>query len=68
MTVFKVTVPDNLINSFKEYLLKIGAEYEEEFELSEDYKKMMDKLLGDHKNGKLEYLSEDEFKHLTAKK
>lgn len=68
MTTFKVTIPEDEIYSFKEYLQKIGADFEEEFEVSEDYKKMMDEVLLKHKSGKLEYLTEEEFRNLSTAK
>lgn len=68
MTRFKVDIPDNEIASFKEYLEKIGGEFEETFELSVEYKKEMDELLQKHQEGKLEYLTESEFRMQSSSK
>ena len=71
MTTFKVTIPEIEISTFKEYLNKIGAQFEEfssELELSNDYKKMMDSMLYELENGKLNMLAEEEFKYMTKQK
>ncbi|MBK6977632.1 MAG: hypothetical protein IPH28_11485 [Cytophagaceae bacterium] len=71
MTTFKVTIPENEISTFKDYLNKIGAHFEvfpSELELSNDYKKIMDTMLSELENGKLNLLSEEEFKYKTEQK
>jgi cell division septum initiation protein DivIVA len=48
MTTFNVSIPDNKISFFQEFLDMIGARYEkkqEEIELTEKQKKTLDKAL-----------------------
>jgi non-canonical (house-cleaning) NTP pyrophosphatase len=68
MTTFKVNIPEDEVLKFKEYLHKIGAEFEEDFEVSDEYKNLMDELMIQHKDGKLEYLSEEEFRRQSLLK
>lgn len=71
MTTFKVSIPEVEISTFKDYLNKIGAHFEEfsqELDLSNDYKKMMDSMLSELETGKVNLLSEEEFKYKTAQK
>lgn len=71
MTTFKVAIPEDKISSFKEFLETIGVNYTElndEFELTDSYKAMMNELLDRHEQGKLSYLSEEEFRYRVARK
>jgi hypothetical protein len=45
MTVFKVNIPENQIDSFKEFLNKIGGEYQlDNFTLSDNQKTILDEM------------------------
>ena len=52
----------------KDYMETVLTEKANEFELTDEYKAMMDKLLDKHQQGKLDYISEDDFRKLTARK
>lgn len=52
----------------KNYMEQILKERANNFELTEEYKASMDKILDKHYEGKLKYISEDEFRRLTARK
>jgi len=53
------------LKNYMEFVLKENAFA---FEPSESYKKMMDKMIENHKNGTAKYMSLDEFKKSTIKK
>lgn len=60
LTLLKIQaekVGENLIN----YMEKVLKEKANEFELSDDYKLMMDDLLEKHNKGELNYISEEAF-------
>jgi hypothetical protein len=67
MAILKIQADIELrkLKNYMEYLLKQKAS---EFELTEEYKLMMDELLERHNKGKLQYLSEDEFRKATVRK
>ncbi|GAL68288.1 hypothetical protein [Jejuia pallidilutea] len=52
----------------KNYMEHILKEKANSFELTEEYKIMMDDMLNKHEKGKLHYISESEFRKLTARK
>jgi hypothetical protein len=52
----------------KNYMEHILKEKANSFELTEEYKTMMDDMLNKHEKGKLHYISESEFRKLTAGK
>lgn len=52
----------------KNYMEQILKEQAHNFELTEEYRANMDKLLDKHNDGQLKYISEDEFRKLTARK
>lgn len=52
----------------KNYMEHILKEKANSFELSEEYKAMMDNMLDKHQKGELNYLNESEFRNLTARK
>ncbi|NQX84950.1 MAG: hypothetical protein HRT67_03435 [Flavobacteriaceae bacterium] len=52
----------------KNYMEHILREKANSFELTDEYKAMMDDMLEKHKNGKLNYINESEFRKLTARK
>jgi len=52
------------LKNYMEHILKDKAN---SFELSEDYKAMMDDILDKHYKGELKYISEDEFRKRTAR-
>lgn len=54
--------------NLKNYMEHILQENAFAFEPSEAYKKMMDKMIEDHNNGKTKYLSEQEFRKQMLKK
>lgn len=54
--------------NLKNYMEHILREKANEFELTEDYKSMMDDILDKHKNGELEFLSKKEFLESIARK
>lgn len=51
----------------KNYMEHILREKANSFELTEEYKAMMDDMLEKHQSGKLNYINESEFKKLTAR-
>lgn len=46
----------------KNYMERVLTETANDFALSDEYKAMMDDLLGKHETGELNYLTEEEFK------
>lgn len=52
----------------KNYMEQILKEQANSFELTDEYKAMMDEMLDKHYNGKLNYISEEEFRKLSARK
>ncbi len=52
----------------KNYMEHILREKANSFELTDEYKAMMDDMLDKHKNDKLNYINESEFRKLTARK
>lgn len=52
----------------KNYMEHILREKANSFELTDEYKAMMDDMLEKHQSGKLNYINESEFKKLTARK
>ncbi len=52
----------------KNYMEQVLKEQANNFELTEEYKQMMDSKLEKHSNGQLNYFSEDEFRKLTNRK
>ncbi len=52
----------------KNYLEHILKEKAHEFELSDEYKMMMDELLDKHEKGEINYISKEEFFSRTARK
>lgn len=50
----------------KNYMEHILKEQANSFELSDEYKSMMDEMLNKHENGQLKYFSEEQFRQLTA--
>jgi hypothetical protein len=52
----------------KNYMEQILKEQANSFELTDEYKVMMDEMLDKHYNGKLNYISEEEFRKLSARK
>jgi len=51
----------------KNYMEHILREKANSFELTDEYKAMMDDMLEKHQSGKLNYINESEFKKLTAR-
>ena len=52
MTTFNVSIPDNKISLFQDFLEMIGANYErkqDDFQLSEQQKKLLDERLNSDK-------------------
>ena len=54
--------------NLKNYLEFILTEKANSFELSEDYKRMMDKILKQKEEGNLSFLNEEEFRYQTKRK
>lgn len=52
----------------KNYMEHILREKANSFELTDEYKTMMDDMLNKHNSGKLNYINESEFRKLTARK
>ncbi len=52
----------------KNYMEHILREKANSFELTEDYKTTMDDILDKHNKGELDYISEVEFRKITARK
>ncbi|WP_203256458.1 hypothetical protein [Hyunsoonleella ulvae] len=52
----------------KNYMEHVLKEKANSFELTEEYKAMMDDMLGRHEKNELNYISESEFRKLTARK
>lgn len=52
------------LKNYMEHILKVKAH---DFELSEDYKTMMDDMIDKHNKGELNYISEVEFRKRTAR-
>lgn len=52
----------------KNYMEHVLREKANSFKLTDDYKAMMDEMLNKHESGELNYISEDEFRKLTARK
>lgn len=52
----------------KNYMEHILREKANSFELTEEYKVMMDEMLDKHNKGKLNYISEADFRKRTARK
>lgn len=52
----------------KNYMEQVLKEQANNFELTDEYKQMMDSKLEKHSNGQLNYISEVEFRRLTARK
>lgn len=52
----------------KNYMEHILREKANSFELTDEYKAMMDDMLDKHENDKLNYINESEFRKLTARK
>ena len=52
----------------KDYMETVLTEKANELELTDEYKAMMDELLDKHQQGKLDYISEGDFRKLTARK
>ncbi|OYU84405.1 MAG: hypothetical protein CFE24_06550 [Flavobacterium sp. BFFFF2] len=50
----------------KNYMEQVLKEQANRFELTDEYKSMMDEMLDKHYNGQLNYISEDAFRKLTA--
>lgn len=68
MTTFNVTVPENKISFFKEFLKSIGAKYYEsqnEYDLSDEMITILEERLNDDKS---EYISEEESLRLLKEK
>lgn len=54
--------------NLKNYLEFILTEKANSFELSDEYKKMMDEVLKQKEEGSLSFLNEDEFRYQTKRK
>lgn len=68
MTTFHVTVPENKISFFKEFLKSIGAKYsenQEDFELSDEMIEILEQRLNEDKS---DYISEEESIRLLKEK
>jgi hypothetical protein len=52
----------------KNYMEHILREKANSFELTDEYKAMMDDMLDKYQSGKLNYINESEFRKLTARK
>lgn len=52
----------------KNYMEQVLREKANSFELTDEYKAMMDNLLEKHQKGELNYMSESEFRKITVRK
>ena len=52
----------------KNYMEQILKEQANSFEFTDEYQSMMDQMLYKHEKGELKYISEEEFRKLTARK
>ncbi len=52
----------------KNYMEQVLREKANSFELTDEYKVMMDNLLEKHQKGELNYMSESEFRKITVRK
>lgn len=52
----------------KNYMEHVLREKANSFELTDEYKSMMDDILYKHQSGKLNYINENEFRKLTTRK
>jgi plasmid stability protein len=54
--------------NLKNYMEQILKEKANEFEVTEEYKTIMDALLEKHYSGEMNYISEEEFRKRTARR
>jgi len=54
--------------NLKNYMEQVLKEKANAFEVTEEYKLMMDALLEKHYSGKMNYISEEDFRKRTARK